>query len=128
MPAFASAWTRLRTRSKYSGLKFVRSNFGLPSVASPGPARSQGSGSTDREIGALAAGSRRVGPGIHGREPLRGIFQHQDPIALLVPGGGDEPTTARVRELADVRPGPLAGVIPLRLHGLAGDLIHVDAQ
>src|SRR5262249_43674657 len=54
MPAALSCWTRPRSRSKYAGLNFVRSNFDLPSDASPGPVRCQGCGATVKSGGELA--------------------------------------------------------------------------
>ena len=46
MPRSSSLATRLLNRSKNSGLKTLRSIFGLPSAASPGPGRANGNGAT----------------------------------------------------------------------------------
>src|SRR5262249_6169154 len=56
------------------------------------------------------------------------IVQHQNPIAPLAPRWGDELTTTRVRELVRLSPRPVARVEPVRLHGFAAELIHVDTQ
>src|SRR6516165_8615925 len=51
MPARCRAFTRVRRRSKYSWLNFVRSNFNPPSVAFPGPVLTQGCGPTVKSGG-----------------------------------------------------------------------------
>ena len=44
MPRWFAFSTRSRSRLKCSSSNWVRSNFGLPSVAAPGPVRAQGCG------------------------------------------------------------------------------------
>src|SRR5690242_19809817 len=64
MPAWFSVSVRVRKRSKKVGLNLARSNFNPPSVAFPGPVRSQGSGPATRSGGELAVAGKPQNFGI----------------------------------------------------------------
>src|SRR5690242_2019930 len=58
-------------------------------------------------------------------ETLRGIFQDQDPILPLSLRRRDKFTIARVLIRADLSPRSFSRVVPLPLHNLSGNLVHL---